>query len=228
MNSRALLLCGPWVALACGPAVDDNGQPPEMPSGLSPRRTDPTPSPYATVWKDFRPGPGAGYGQDQLPDVVFGPPAPSGDAAPSLDVLSLGAQGELVLGFGEVVIKDGPGPDFVVFENPFWVKGDPTQPYAELAEVQVSADGAAWYAFTCDRVGDGRGQFPGCAGWRPTKGFDPWAAPLDPSTSGGDPFDLAEVGLEEARFVKVIDLDGDPEGGPTAGFDLDAIGVVQR
>jgi hypothetical protein len=44
----------------------------------------------------------------------------------------------------------------------------------------------------------------------------------------GTPSILAELGLEEARYVKLIDLDGDPESGPTAGFDLDAIGVVHH
>lgn len=222
----ALLLPLASLATACGPATDDNGQPPEIPAGLSSRRTDPTPSPYASVWIEYRPGPGAGYGQDQAPQVVFGPPRPGGESAPSLDVLTLGAGGSITLGFGDERILDGPGPDFVVFENPFWVKGDERQPYAELAGVEVSLDGEVWRSFPCDQAGDGQGHFTGCAGWRPTRAYDPWAGVLDPAVSGGDAFDLADLGLTEVRYVRLTDLEGDPNGGPTAGFDLDAVGLV--
>ena len=38
----------------------------------------------------FEPGGNAGFGQDQLPDVVLGPPMGKGTSRGSLDVLSLG------------------------------------------------------------------------------------------------------------------------------------------
>ena len=41
----------------------------------------------------------------------------------------------------------------------------------------------------------------------------------------GDAFDLAEVGLAEARWVRIRDLGTGGEA-PSAGFDLDAVGAV--
>ena len=181
---------------------------------------------YAESVESFEPGRAAGYNQDKLPDIVLGPPH-SKKGEGSLDVLSLGSGGEIVLGFGSGGIADGPGPDFVVFENPFWPGGDPSQVFAELAEVSVSDDGETWHAFTCDAAGDGAGHFVGCAGFTPTAEFDPKTlVPLDPEKSGGDAFDLAELGLQRARFVKLRDLKTLPAGGNTSGFDLDAVCVI--
>jgi hypothetical protein len=174
----------------------------------------------------FLPGDGAGYGQDELPDVVLGPPDGRGTSRGALDVLSLGTGGEIVLGFGEHTIVDGDGADFIVFENAFWPAGDASQVFAELGEVAVSADGEQWASFECDPAGDGSRRYPGCAGWSPTLEFDARAlVPLDPEQTGGDAFDLADVGVEEARFVRIRDL-ADAGDGPSAGFDLDAVGIV--
>ena len=43
--------------------------------------------------------------------------------------------------------------------------------------------------------------------------------------SGGALFDIAELGLTHARYVKIQDL---AQGGaaPSAGFDLDAVGLI--
>ena len=57
-------------------------------------------------------------------------------------------------------------------------------------------------------------------------------APFDPSTAGGNAYDLAEVGLTHARYVRIVDRTEEacPEAGPdkpiTNGFDLDAIAIV--
>ncbi len=182
---------------------------------------------YASSVESFEPGEAAGYNQDKLPEIVLGPPLGGGSAKGSLDVLSLGAGGEIVLGFGEHVIVDGPGPDLVVFENAFWPDGDESQVFAELGEVSVSEDGETWRTFECDTRGDGKGHFPGCAGFTPTLEYDAEElVPLDPASSGGDAFDLAEVGLTRARFVRVRDLETVPPGGVASGFDLDAVGVI--
>jgi hypothetical protein len=116
------------------------------------------------------------------------------------------------------------GPDFIVFENAFDIGGDPKNPYADPASVEVSADGATWVGFPCVAT-----TYPwgACAGWHPvfaspgTNAIDP----LDPATAGGDAFDLADLpgdaGVTEVRYVRIIDradISGD--------FDLDAIGVV--
>ena len=42
---------------------------------------------------------------------------------------------------------------------------------------------------------------------------------------GGDPFDLADVGLSEVRFIRITDLTGEGQS-PIAGFDLDAVGLI--
>jgi hypothetical protein len=183
--------------------------------------------PYGRSVESFQPGEGAGYHQDKLPAIVLGPPRGLGTDAGSLDVVSLGAGGEIVLGFGDKTIVDGPGADLVVFENPFWPGGDKSKVYAELGEVSVSDDAETWQTFTCDVAGDGAGNFPGCAGFTPTLTYDPLAlVPLDPAKTGGDAFDLADLGLTSARFVKVRDLRTLEPAGTSSGFDLDAIGIV--
>jgi len=144
-------------------------------------------------------------------------------------VLSLGAGGHIVLGFGERVIADGPGADFVVFENAFWPGGDPSKVFAELGEVSVSDDAETWHAFPCDRAGDGSGNFPGCAGVTPALEYDASRLiPLDPAQSGGDAFDLAELGLPSARYVMIRDLETLQAAGNTGGFDLDAVGIIEH
>jgi hypothetical protein len=45
--------------------------------------------------------------------------------------------------------------------------------------------------------------------------------PTDPSVAGGDAFDLADVGLTRARFVRVTDR---PDLATV--FDLDAVSIV--
>jgi hypothetical protein len=174
----------------------------------------------------FEPGEGAGFGQDKLPGVVLGPPSGNGTASGSLDVLSLGKGGSIVLGFEPFGIVDGAGADFVVFENAFWPGGDASAVFAEPGEVSVSDDGAAWLTFPCDAAGDGEGHFAGCAGVTPTEQYDPsTVVPLEPALTGGDAFDLAEVGLGRARFVKIRDR-SNAGAAPSAGFDLDAAGIV--
>lgn len=182
------------------------------------------PGPFASEVVRFEPGEGAGHGQDSLPDVVLGAPSGFASTSPSLEVLSLGQGGVIELGF-EGVIFDEPGPDFVVFENPFYVRGDPARPYAELAEVSVSSDGQAFTSFVCDPNGAGDGTYPGCAGWTPTKVYDPTEGDLDPELTGGDAFDLSELGVDEVRMIRIRDLSTSGEG-PSAGFDLDGVGAV--
>ena len=204
---------------ADGYPTTDEGLDPPLPC-------DPAGLPYATEVVRFSPGERAGFGQDGLPDIVLGPPGGGVSGVGSLDVLSLGIEGEIVLGFDPPIVN-GPGADLVVWENPFFIGGDPTLPFTELAEVEVSDDGDTWFAFSCDPASPSApGQWLGCAGWAPRVRFDACAlVPIDPSQTGGDPFDLADVGLERARFVLIRDLGTNGDSG-TAGFDLDAVGVV--
>jgi len=190
------------------------------------REPEPAELPYARALTRFTAGANAGFGANKLPEVVLGPPKGGGTGTGSLDVLSLGTGGEIVLDFGEGGIVDGPGPDFIVFENAFWPDGQAASVFAEPAEVSVSNDDLSWSTFVCNPFGAGMGRYPGCAGWTPTLQYDAFAlVPLDPALTGGDAFDLAALSLSSARYVRVRDLATKGEGS-TAGFDLDAVGVI--
>jgi hypothetical protein len=168
-------------------------------------------------------GPGQNVGQDLFPAPILGPPRGAGCCQGSLDVVSLGNGGAVTLEFANNAIVDGPGPDFIVFENAFHPGGDVTQVFAELGTVEVSSDGVTFVAFACTAV---EAPYGGCAGWHPvhanadTNGIDP----LDPATAGGDPFDLADIGVKSARYVRITDR---PDlTGFNGVFDLDAVGIV--
>jgi len=191
----------------------------------------PGPWPAAEVL-EFHAGAGAGFGQDALPDVVLDLPEGAPDL-PSEDVVSLGNGGEIVLGLGALELVDGPGPDLQVFENVF-LSGSAENPYAEVAALSLSADGQEWRTFPVDYRPAGDtvvARFVGFAGLRP----------------GGDLFDLADLGLPTARYLRLRDagsagppdtrlLDAEGEflddpgnlccGGPSQGFDLDGVALL--
>ena len=176
----------------------------------------------------FDPGPCAGYGAQRMPDVVLGPPIGGGEGMGSLDVVSLGTGGTVVLSFEPNAIVDGPGVDFIVFENPFFVAGNPENPAAELGEVSVSEDGVTWTPFPCTATAYPYGA---CAGWRPVLSSPRnGLSPVNPAIAGGDPFDLADIGVSRARFVKIVDKTNETCNGlPSSnkhGFDLDAVSIV--
>lgn len=184
---------------------------------------DAAPTRTASCVAAFEPGDDGGFGSDRFPEILYGEPLGSGTTSGGLDVLSLGRGGSIVLGFGGNTIVDGEGPDFVVFENPFFAAGDPNNVYAELGEVSVSMDGEIWSVFPCAEDAEPPA---GCAGVSPVfANGDLGISSLDPAVSGGDAFDLAELGVSEARFVRIRDLQG-IGAQPNAGFDLDAISVL--
>jgi hypothetical protein len=162
-------------------------------------------------------GAGQSFGQQLMPMVVYGPPRGGGCCTGSTDVVSLGNGGAVVVGFGPWSIVDGPGPDFVVFENAF---EGPQGIFAEVATVEVSDDGENWTAFPCTATEPPWGS---CAGYHSVL-LDGDSGPLDPETSGGDPFDLADIGLATARYLRLVDRP-DLEG-LDGVFDLDAVGIV--
>jgi hypothetical protein len=59
------------------------------------------------------------------PGIVLGPPGNATPTTGSLTVLSLGHGGSITLAFTDNEIVDGPGPDFIVFENPFFCTAPP-------------------------------------------------------------------------------------------------------
>jgi hypothetical protein len=184
---------------------------------------------FITTVVSFTAGTCAGYGQAKMPGVVEGPPIGGGSGMGSTDVVSLGGQGEIVVSFAPNTIVDGPGVDFLVFENPFDIAGNASNLYAEPGEVSVSEDGVNWTVFPCTATSYPYGE---CAGWHPVfSNPDNGISPVDPSDAGGDPFDLSDIGVTEARYVRVRDktMESCPSGpgGPTSnGFDLDAMAIV--
>lgn len=210
---------------------------------------------YADAVSSYTVGTNGGFpGPQYLPGVVTGPPSGSGLFQGSLDAFSLGFGGTLVLRFDDNVIANGPGDDFTVFENAFLAFNPATlaieRPFADPAVVSVSQDGITWHTFPCQLVTNpSQGVFyPGCAGVYPvlSTGGTPHVAfetpgdigdlvglpvipPPAPGGAGGDSFDLADVGLAWARYVRIQDanvLTGDPYGPNNAGADVDAVGAI--
>jgi hypothetical protein len=204
-----------------GPKPNGDGTAPSPGAGTDGTATGPIR--FATNVVSFTPGTCAGFGQSAMPGVVLGPPKGAGDRQGSLDVVSLGGGGEIVLSFDPAVIVDGPGTDFIVFENAFFSGGDPANPYVELGEVSVSEDGTTWSTFPCTSTSL---PYVLCAGWHPVYASGP---DFDPATAGGDPFDLSTIGVARARFVRVRDKTAErctSQGPNTNGFDLDAMAAL--
>jgi hypothetical protein len=180
---------------------------------------DTGPDPFVDQVVSFEPGEFAGFGQDLLPDVVLGGPEGGGESAGSSHVVSLGQVGVIVLAFTDIGLVDGDGPDLLVFENAF-------TGWPETGAVAVSDDGETWHEWPCDAE-DSEGGYPGCAGVAAVlassaNGIDP----TDPALAGGDAFDLADLGIASARYVRITDSGANSYSGDSGGFDLDALAVV--
>jgi len=179
---------------------------------------------------EFTAGTNGGFQENLLPNIVLGPPYGDGISDGSLDVASLGDGGSITVAFEDNVILDGPGVDFTIFENPFG-DGVTQATFIEVGVVSVSADGENFFEIPFDP-----NSFQGLAGVTPVESHpDNGIDPRDPTLAGGDAFDLADVGLSEARFVRIDDpgiLIHDPgndfptPGPGKSGFDLDAIVAV--
>jgi hypothetical protein len=199
--------------------ADDDTPVPDPPTGDD---SDPCQG-FAQAIHSVDYGDGAGFGQSSLPEIVLGPPQGAGELMGGTHVLSLGGQGEIVLDLGTCPAVDGPEEDFIVFENAFYIGGNPQAPYAELGVVAVSADGVNFVEFDCSSAAY---PYDGCAGWHPVYSHpDNDISPFDVDNAGGEAFDLSEVGLDSARYIRIRDLNGSGGGG-AVGFDLDAIAVV--
>lgn len=181
----------------------------------------------------FRPNDTQFTGRDEqyYPENIFGPPfenaSESTPASADKDVLSLGREGEIIVGFKAAVIIDGDGPDFVIFENV--MKNSATGLiYAEPAKVAVSRNGIDYFEFPYDSL-----TLDGCAGVTPTHGEQ---NPFEYDKCGGDAFDLADLGLDYAAYIKITDISRvvthDPEhpyyypAAMVLGFDLDAVAGI--
>jgi hypothetical protein len=124
--------------------------------------------PYADSLVSYTQGTNGGYNAAMLPGVVLGKPLGGELTVGSLDVVSIGLNGSLVVRFDDNVIVDGPGADFTVFENAFIPTGSggSQPPYAEPALVKVSQDGVNWIEFSCTLHSTAGPYWPGCTGSR--------------------------------------------------------------
>lgn len=179
----------------------------------------------------FTPGEGQNHGQSPefFPENIFGPPDTSArtkkQAQSENEVCSIGLGGEIVVGFRDFVIADGPGPDFTIYENAF-INPVTGKIFAEPAAVAVSMNGAVWVEFPWDSA-----SLEGCAGITPTNGDKD---PFNPAESGGNSFDLADVGIPQARLIRIRDITqmllynpGHEYYDPIlSGFDLDAVAGI--
>ena len=159
----------------------------------------------------------------------------------SSDIVSLGEGGSLTLSF-DTPIDDGPGPDFVVFENSF------SDTFLEFAFVEVSSDGETFSRFDSaslhdepvDRFG---GTDPGGVGGLPGRYRQGWGTPLDLATLRQTPgVRTGRLDLRRITHVRLVDVVGDGSSldsfgrpiydpAPTyesAGFDVDAVGVLNE
>ena len=151
---------------------------------------------------------------------------PAGDDA--TQITCLGAGGTITLAFPGF-IKNGAGPDFVIFENAL------NDNFLELAYVEVSRDGVSFvrlpnHSATASAVGTYGGLDPTDIQGLGCKYRQPY----------GEPYDLADVGLDQVAYVRLVDVKGDGTSRDSenrviydaypnvlsAGFDLDAIGVL--
>lgn len=137
------------------------------------------------------------------------------------NVLSFGNGGELTIELNDYIIVDGDGPDFIIFENPF-------TGWTERAQVAVSEDGVTYTIFSCDAF-DAEGIYAGCAGVTEINYSSNPDDMRDPTLSGGDVFDLADVGITQARFIRITDMNTcypDFICTTTAGFDFDGLAIA--
>ena len=148
----------------------------------------------------------------------------------SYDIVCLGRGGSITMTFAKPIIN-GEGADFAVFENSF------SDDFIEHAYVEVSADGGTWYRFpnsslTTDPV----------SGYGTVDPTNVYQLGCKYKQGYGEPYDLASVGLDEISYVRILDIIGDgtyydtddkviydpyPTWG-SAGFDLDAVGVIHQ
>ena len=174
---------------------------------------------WADAVVEWELGPGGGFGSQQLPDNLLGPPdstaTPTSPSSSPEQLFTPGDGGYVVLAFLDNRVLDGPGPDLRICENPFLVGGNPDQVWSEPAIIELSEDGLVWITVPWDSLSG-----EGLAGRVPVNGS---GDPDDPADMGGDLVDLAALGLLEVGFVRLRDLPGD---GRT--FDLDAVGGLRN
>ena len=192
---------------------------------------------WATGVASYLPGTGVSDPKWMMPTQAFGPAGTDTTA-----VVVLGNGGTITLTFASP-ITDGDSWDFAVFENSF-----ASDIFLELGFVEVSSDGSHFARFDsafrgptapCGSCSGTAAQIGGLAG--------------SYMVGYGTPFDLAalrnaplvrdgSVDLTAIKYVRIVDIVGDGatldsfgraivdpiSSGPTAGFDLDGIAVLNQ
>ena len=171
-------------------------------------------SEFATSVVQVNPGPNANASFP--PTNLLGGPQGGGLNNGSLDVASLGAGGSITVGFS-VPIQDGPGADFIAFENGFTF-GVPSEVFSEVSFVEVSSDGIV-FARMPNRYGgpdaqqamfgtQPMGTHAGMVGGMPviTNVLTNQIPPEDPVRAGGEAFDLADLAVDPLVVAGQVDL----------------------
>jgi len=171
-----------------------------------------------------------GRSEKYFPQNIFGPPTYNATKYSAVshdsEVVSLGISGEIIVGLKGGYIVDREGPDFIIFENVF-SNYSGTRIFVEPAIVSVSKDGINFVEFSYNPE-----TLEGLAGINWTNGKENC---FDYRVSGGDAFDLADIGMDSIRYIKIKDTSLIVTKLPTNnkyyspaylianGFDLDAV-----
>ena len=210
---------------------------PPDPSTSAVEYNDPRIVAWAEGVASYLPGPGVSDPKWMMPSQAFGPAGTDTTA-----VVVLGNGGSITLTF-DSPITDGDSWDFAVYENSF-----ASDEYLELGFVEVSSDGTHFVRFdsafqssvvpsasssgTAAEIGGLAGSY--MVGYGTP--FDLSALRNSPSVRDGT------VDLTSIKYVRIVDIIGDGttldsfgrgivdpiSSGPTAGFDLDGIAVLNQ
>lgn len=157
--------------------------------------------------------------------------------------VSLGDGGLAVLTFAHPIV-DGPSWDFAVFENSF------NDYFLELAFVEVSSDGQHFVRFAANSLTQIDTQITAFETLDPTKLNNiagkykgGYGTPFDLNELDGNPF----LDIQNINYIRIIDVVGSidsnfanydsdnnpindpfPTPFPSAGFDLDAVGIIHQ
>lgn len=165
-------------------------------------------------------------------------------------ILSLGDGGVAALHVYHPV-KNGPGFDFVIFENGFIDQSlDTGAAYLELAFVEVSSDGVNYFRFPASSFTDTLNQLGPFGALRAEKLNNlagKYIAPFGTPFNLDDVPDTSLLNKDAVTHIRVVDVVGslqsaytqrDADGNkindpwptpfPSSGFDLDALGIIHQ